>query len=162
MSKFNLAFLRNHWAILNQFLYVSFMYKETKTYKYDVCHMAKMTSIPMYGKNPSNIFFTGTYGLISKKNFVCKIIVVQMICMFIYHFNPQFYYIKVMCKGRTLHGSVTMIGLVPGDTSIKNRLLYLIALVYIIVADRQCFNTNLPVTFDQWDLGNLYRRHLLS
>ena len=30
-------------------------------------HTAKITAMPMYGKNPSNIFFSGTSGPISKK-----------------------------------------------------------------------------------------------
>ena len=30
-------------------------------------HMTKMAAMPIYGKNPSKIFFSGTRGLISKK-----------------------------------------------------------------------------------------------
>ena len=30
-------------------------------------HMTKMAAIPIYGKNPSKIFFSGTGGLISMK-----------------------------------------------------------------------------------------------
>ena len=30
-------------------------------------HMTKMAAMPIYGKNPSKMFFSGTGGLISKK-----------------------------------------------------------------------------------------------
>ena len=30
-------------------------------------HMTKMAAMPIYGKNPSKFFFSGTTGLISKK-----------------------------------------------------------------------------------------------
>ena len=57
--KLKLAFLRNHWAIFYQILYVSFKsrYKEMKIYKYDVCHMTKMAAMTIYGKKPfKNLF----------------------------------------------------------------------------------------------------------
>ena len=38
-----------------------------KNYSYDAGHMTKMAAMPIYGKNPSNIFFTGTDGHISTK-----------------------------------------------------------------------------------------------
>ena len=33
----------------------------------NVGHMTKVATMPIYGKNPSKIFFSGTGGLISKK-----------------------------------------------------------------------------------------------
>ena len=38
-----------------------------KIYEYDVGHMTKMARKPIYGKNPSKIFFSGTGGPISTK-----------------------------------------------------------------------------------------------
>ena len=38
-----------------------------KIYEYDVGHMTKMAVKPIYGKNPSKIFFSGTGGPISTK-----------------------------------------------------------------------------------------------
>ena len=34
---------------------------------YDAGHMTKMAAMPIYGKNPSKIFFSGTSSPISKK-----------------------------------------------------------------------------------------------
>ena len=33
-----------------------------KIYQHDACHMTKMAATPIYGKNPSKIFFSGTGG----------------------------------------------------------------------------------------------------
>ena len=33
----------------------------------DPCHMTKMAAMPIYGKNPSKFFFSGTTGPISTK-----------------------------------------------------------------------------------------------
>ena len=38
-----------------------------KVYSRDLGHMTKMTTMPVYGKNPSKIFFSRTGGLISTK-----------------------------------------------------------------------------------------------
>ena len=38
-----------------------------KIYWHDAGHMTKMAAMPIYGKNPSNIFFSGTGGPISMK-----------------------------------------------------------------------------------------------
>ena len=45
----------------------AFRYKEIKIYENDAGHMTKMAATPIYGKNPSKIFFSGTAGPISKK-----------------------------------------------------------------------------------------------
>ena len=36
-------------------------------YQHDAGHMTKMAAMPIYGKNPSKIFFSGTGGPISTK-----------------------------------------------------------------------------------------------
>ena len=38
-----------------------------KIYLHDAGHMIKMAAMPIYGKNPSKIFFSGTGGPISTK-----------------------------------------------------------------------------------------------
>ena len=38
-----------------------------KIYWHDAGHMTKMAAMPIYGKNPSKIFFSGTCGPISMK-----------------------------------------------------------------------------------------------
>ena len=38
-----------------------------KIYWHDAGHMTKMAAMPIYGKNPSKIFFLGTGGPISMK-----------------------------------------------------------------------------------------------
>ena len=63
-----LAFLRNHWANQSQILYVrAFRFKEMKIYWHDAGHMTKMAATPIYGKNLSKIFLSGTGGPISTK-----------------------------------------------------------------------------------------------
>ena len=43
------------------------MYKEMKIHKHDAGRMTKMVAMPIYGNNPSKIFFSGTGGPISTK-----------------------------------------------------------------------------------------------
>ena len=43
------------------------MMVETNKYINNLGHMTKMAAMPIYGKNPSNIFFSGTNRLISMK-----------------------------------------------------------------------------------------------
>ena len=38
-----------------------------KIYWHDAGHITKMAATPIYGKNPANIFFSGTDGPISTK-----------------------------------------------------------------------------------------------
>ena len=38
-----------------------------KIYRHDAGHMTKMAAMPIYGKNPSKIFFSGTGVSISMK-----------------------------------------------------------------------------------------------
>ena len=38
-----------------------------KNYKHDAGHMTKMAAMPLYGRNLSKIFFSGTGGPISTK-----------------------------------------------------------------------------------------------
>ena len=40
---------------------------EMNNYWYDAGHMTKMAAMPIYGKNPSQFFFTRTGGRISTK-----------------------------------------------------------------------------------------------
>ena len=40
---------------------------ETKAFINNKRHMTKMIAMPIYGKNPSKFFFSGTTGLISTK-----------------------------------------------------------------------------------------------
>ena len=39
-----------------------------KIYRHDAGHVTKMAAMPIYGKNPSKIFFSGTGGPISMKH----------------------------------------------------------------------------------------------
>ena len=61
-TKIKLDFLRNYCATLNEILYESFQVQGN-----DAGHMTKMATMPIYGKNPSKIFFSGTGGPISTK-----------------------------------------------------------------------------------------------
>ena len=45
----------------------AFRFKEMKIYWHDAGHMTKMAATPIYGKNPSKIFLSGTGGPISTK-----------------------------------------------------------------------------------------------
>ena len=65
--KLKLAFLRNHLANQSQILYVSFQELGNEIYWHDGGHITKMAAMPIYGKNPSKIFLSGTSGLISTK-----------------------------------------------------------------------------------------------
>ena len=49
------------------FFMKAFRYKEMKIYYYDPGHMTKMATRPIYGKNPSKIFFSRTGGPIFTK-----------------------------------------------------------------------------------------------
>ena len=51
----------------NQILYVSFKVHGNEFFLYDAGHMTKMAAVPIYGKNPSKIFYTGTGRSISTK-----------------------------------------------------------------------------------------------
>ena len=67
MWKFKQAYLRNHWAILKNFFMLAFRYAEMKICWHDANNMTKMPPMPIYGKNPSKIFISGTSGLILTK-----------------------------------------------------------------------------------------------
>ena len=67
MWKLKLVFLRNYLAIFNQILYVSFQVQGNENQWIDAGHMTKMAARPIYGKNPSKIFFSWTGGPISTK-----------------------------------------------------------------------------------------------
>ena len=58
--KLKLAFLRNHCAILNQFLYASFQVQGNQIHEHDAGHMTEMAAMPVYGKNTSKILFSWT------------------------------------------------------------------------------------------------------
>ena len=45
----------------------TFCYKKMKIFEYDAGHLTKMAPTPIYAKNASIIFFSGTRGLISMK-----------------------------------------------------------------------------------------------
>ena len=45
----------------------AFRYKEMKIHEQDAGHMTKMAATPLYGKNPSKIFFSGIGGPTSNK-----------------------------------------------------------------------------------------------
>ena len=64
---FKLAFLRNHWPVKAKFHMKAYRFKEMKIYWYDAGHMTEMAAMPIYGKNPSKIFLSGTGGPISTK-----------------------------------------------------------------------------------------------
>ena len=63
--KIETCFSQKHCVIFNQILYVRCM--ETRIYKHDAGRMTKMAAMPIFGKNPSKIFFTGTSRPISMK-----------------------------------------------------------------------------------------------
>ena len=68
IQKLKLDFLKNYCVVLNQILYESF--QVSMKWKFDemmLGHMTKMAATPIYGKKPSNIFFSGTGGPISRK-----------------------------------------------------------------------------------------------
>ena len=62
MQNFKLDFLRNYFADMNQILYESFQVQG-----HDAGHNTKMAAMPIYGKNPLKIFFSGTGRPISTK-----------------------------------------------------------------------------------------------
>ena len=58
----------NAWQIKAKF-YVNYLYNMgIDVYINNLGHMAKMAVMPIYGKNPSKTFFSGTGGPISKKH----------------------------------------------------------------------------------------------
>ena len=63
IQKFKPDFLRNYNAEMK-----AYMYKEMKIWWHDASHMTKMAAMPIYGKNPSKTFFSGTGGPISTKS----------------------------------------------------------------------------------------------
>ena len=67
IQKFKPNFLINFYAILNQILYESFQVQGNENCKHDAGHMTKMAAMPLYGKNPLKIFFSGTGWPISTK-----------------------------------------------------------------------------------------------
>ena len=62
----HLLFL-NHLANQSQILCEAFIEWGNNVYINDPGHMTKMAAMPIYGKNPSKIFFSGTGGPISTK-----------------------------------------------------------------------------------------------
>ena len=54
--KIELAFLKNHWAILSKFCMQALRYMKMKIYLYDTDQMTKMADIPIFGKNHLNYF----------------------------------------------------------------------------------------------------------
>ena len=60
IQNFKPDFLRNYFADLNQNLYENFRYKEMKIWWNNAGHMTKMAAMPIYGKNPLEIFFSRT------------------------------------------------------------------------------------------------------
>ena len=44
-----------------------------KIHWHDGGHIIKMAAMPIYGKNPSKIFFSGTFELISTKRYVALV-----------------------------------------------------------------------------------------
>ena len=65
IQKFKADFLRNYCVDLNQTLYESFQVQGNENLMTDAGHMTKMAAMPIYGKNPSKIFFSRTDGPIS-------------------------------------------------------------------------------------------------
>ena len=69
-TKIKLDFLRNYCADLNQSLFESFQVQGTENLIHDAGdagHMTKMATTPIYGKNLSKVFLSGTGGPISTK-----------------------------------------------------------------------------------------------
>ena len=65
IQKFKPDFLRKYCVDLNQTLYDSFQVQGNENL--DAGHMTKMAAMPIYGKNPLKIFFSGTGRPISTK-----------------------------------------------------------------------------------------------
>ena len=63
----NLIFSETTEPFWTKFCMKAFRYKEMKSYKHDAGYMTRMAVIPIYCKNPSKIFFSGTGGPISTK-----------------------------------------------------------------------------------------------
>ena len=56
----NMLFSEITGPFLTKFCMKAFRYMKMKICRYDNGHMTKMATMPLYGKNPSKIFFTGT------------------------------------------------------------------------------------------------------
>ena len=67
IQKFKPDYLRNYCANLNQFFMSAFRYNEMKIWWHNAGHMIKMATTPVYCKNPSKFFSSGTGGPISTK-----------------------------------------------------------------------------------------------
>ena len=66
--KHKTGFSQQHWANQSQMFICKLSgTRKWKLYWHDAGHITKMTATPIYGKNPSNIFFSGTGRLISTK-----------------------------------------------------------------------------------------------
>ena len=63
----NLLFSETTRPFLTKFCMSAIRYMKMKTYKHDAGHMTKMAAMPIFGKNPSKIFFSGTSRPISTK-----------------------------------------------------------------------------------------------
>ena len=53
-------FLETSWSFETKFHMKANRRKEMKIYSNKFGHMSKMTTMTLYGKNPSKIFFSGT------------------------------------------------------------------------------------------------------
>ena len=60
IQKFKPDFLRNYCVDLNQTLYESFQEQGNENLMTCAGHMTKMAAMPICGKNPLKIFFSGT------------------------------------------------------------------------------------------------------
>ena len=63
----NQIFTETIVPIWTKFCMKAFRYKEMKIWWHDAGHMTKMAAMPIYDKNPSKFFFSGTGGPISTK-----------------------------------------------------------------------------------------------
>ena len=63
----NLIFSETTESFLTKFCMKALRFKEMKIYLHDAGHMTKIAATPIYGKNPSKIFFSGTGRPISTK-----------------------------------------------------------------------------------------------
>ena len=63
----NRIFSETFGPFLTEFCMKAFRYKEMKICYHNPGHMTEMAATPIYGKNPSKFFFSGTEGPISTK-----------------------------------------------------------------------------------------------
>ena len=66
-TKIQTGFSQTTGPFCIKFCMKAFRYKEMKIYLLDPGHMTKMAAMPIYGKNPSKIFFSRTGGPILTK-----------------------------------------------------------------------------------------------